>query len=51
MQCSPWVALDSALASEHLELMRRLVTQAEAWAIDLGPDLFENPNILSTVLT
>ncbi|MGH9888615.1 MAG: hypothetical protein ACREBE_23990, partial [bacterium] len=46
MRSSPWVALDAALADEHLRCMTQLVTQAGAWEVTLGRDLFDNPGLL-----
>ena len=46
MRCSPWVTLDPTLADEHLHLMARLATQVKACAVTVGPDLFDQPDLL-----
>lgn len=46
MQFSAWVALEAAYADEHLQLMTRLVTQARAFDLSLGRDLFDRPEML-----
>lgn len=50
LPCSPWVTLDATLADEHLGLMSRLVTQARAFDVQLGPDLFDRPNLLTELV-
>ena len=46
MRCSPWVALEADLADEHLGLMSRVATQARAFDVTLGRDLFDRPGLL-----
>lgn len=43
---SPWVALEADYADENLALMTQLVTQAPAFEISLGRDLFDRPELL-----
>lgn len=42
---SAWVALEPDLAQDHLELLGRLGTQARAYQVTLGADLFHDPNL------
>ena len=46
MQSSAWVALEAAVADEHLRLMSQLVVQARAYEVSLGRDMFERPELL-----
>jgi predicted ATPase len=46
MRCSPWVALEADLADEHLALISRVATQARAFDVTLGRDLFDRPGLL-----
>ncbi len=50
MQCSPWVALEPALADEHLAAMSRATRQARCVALNLGRDLFDRPELLLDLL-
>jgi hypothetical protein len=47
---SAWVALEPALAQEHLDLLARLGTQAETYRVSLGRDLFDVPNLLERLI-
>jgi hypothetical protein len=49
MAASPWLALEPQLASEHLQLMSRLVAQAPAYAISLGRDVVDRPARLAAL--
>ena len=46
MRWSPWVALEADLADEHLLRLSQLASQARAFDITLGRDLFDSPNRL-----
>jgi hypothetical protein len=43
---SLWVLFESVHAQEHLDGLSRLVSQTRSFKATLGPDLFENPNLL-----
>jgi hypothetical protein len=43
---SAWVALEPALAQEHLDLLNALARQARCYRLALGPDLFARRDLL-----
>jgi hypothetical protein len=47
---SAWVALEPEMAQEHLDLLARLGTQAAAYRVTLGRDLFDSPDLLARLL-
>ena len=47
---SAWVALEPALAQEHLDLLARLGAQARAFRVNLGRDLFDDPTLLERLI-
>lgn len=47
---SAWVALEPALAQEHLDLLSRLGAQVRAFRVDLGRDLFDDPTLLERLI-
>jgi hypothetical protein len=46
MPSSPWVTLEATYATEHLDLLTRLVTQSRTFEATVGRDLFDRPEIL-----
>ena len=46
MRWSPWVALEADLADEHLLRLSQLASQARAFEVVLGRDLFDSPDRL-----
>jgi hypothetical protein len=47
---SAWVALEPDLAQGHLDLLARLGSQATAYQVTLGRDLFTSPDLLTGLL-
>jgi hypothetical protein len=50
IQNSLWVMFEATGATEHLELLSRLGSQARCFRATLGPDLFSNPDALAGFL-
>jgi len=50
MSWSLWILFETTAAQEHLDLLRRLVTQARCYEANLAPDLFHAPNVLADFL-
>ena len=48
---SAWVALEPDLAQEHLDLLTSLARQAPCYRLLLGPDLFEDRDLLMELVT
>ncbi|MBI2795872.1 MAG: hypothetical protein HYX65_04110 [Gemmatimonadetes bacterium] len=46
MRWSPWVALEADFADEHLQRLSQLASQARAFEVTLGRDLFDSPDRL-----
>ncbi|HXW96159.1 MAG TPA: hypothetical protein VEI47_01140 [Gemmatimonadales bacterium] len=47
---SAWVALEPALAQDHLDLLSALGAQARAFRVRLGRDLFDDANLIERVI-
>jgi hypothetical protein len=47
---SAWVALEPALAQEHLDLLAALARQARCYRLFLGPDLFGGRDVLMELM-
>jgi hypothetical protein len=47
---SAWVLLEPQLAQEHLDLLAALGRQARAYRIELGRDLFEQPDLIDRLI-
>lgn len=47
---SIWVLFETVHAQEHLDLLARVATQCRAFEATVGPDLFQNPDLLQDLV-
>ena len=47
---SMWVLYEQAFAQEHLDVLGRLAGQSRCFNLTLGPDLFDNPDMLESMV-
>jgi hypothetical protein len=47
---SIWVLCEPQFAQEHLDVLGQVARQSRCFDLTLGPDLFENPNLLEELI-
>lgn len=47
---SHWVLYEPQFAQEHLDVLGHVVRQSRCYNLTLGPDLFENPDLLENLI-